>query len=285
VIQLVLGQLINGVIVGTLYGIVAAGITLTFGITGIVNFALGAFMTLGAYVAWYLTDVAGLSFPVSVALSVLATMVAGVIADQVLFRHTRNNLINGLLVSIGLIAVMEAGILMTWSATPKEMEFILPGVVNAGGLIVPKMKAVVAIILLTVVIATYLALTRTWMGRAAFAYAQNPEAARLMGVRTKLLESGVFVYSIGLCGLGGALYASLYSIDAGFGGTYVLKGVEAAILAGIGSVGGALVGGILLGVAEAIGSIFFPAAFKDAYGLIALVLILLLKPGGIFGGK
>jgi branched-chain amino acid transport system permease protein len=285
VTQLILGQLINGVIVGTLYGIVAAGITLTFGITGIVNFALGAFMTLGAYVSWYLTDRAGFAFPVSVALAVLATMAAGLLADQVLFRHTRNNLINGLLVSIGLISVIEAGILMTWTATPQEMQFVLPGVVSAAGLIVPKMKGVVALILLAVLLGTYVALTKTWAGRAAFAYAQNPEAARLMGVRTELLQTSVFVYSIGLAGLGGALYASLYSIDAGFGGTYVLKGVEAAILAGIGSVGGALVGGILLGVAEAIGSIFLPAAFKDAYGLVALVLILLLKPSGLFGGK
>lgn len=283
--QLILGQLINGVIVGTLYGIVAAGITLTFGITGIVNFALGAFMTLGAYVAWYLTDHAGVPFPAAVVLAVLATMAIGAVADQGLFRHTRNNLINGLLVSIGLISVMEAGILMIWTATPKEMQFVLPGVLNAGGLVVPKMKGLVAVVLLAVVFATYAALTKTWVGRAAFAYAQNPEAARLMGVRTRLLQSGVFIYSTGLVGLGGALYASLYSIDAGFGGTYVLKGIEAAILAGIGSVGGALLGGILLGVAEAIGSIFLPAAFKDAYGLIALVLILLLRPAGIFGGS
>ena len=284
-IQLLVGQLINGVIVGTLYGIVAAGITLTFGITGIVNFALGAFMTLGAYVAWYLTDRAGIPFPVAVVLAVLATMAAGLVADQALFRHTRNNLINGLLVSIGLISVMEAGMLMTWSATPQEMQFVLPGVVQAAGLVIPKMKGLVALILLAVVLGTYAALTRTWVGRAAFAYAQNPEAARLMGVRTRLLQSGVFVYSIGLAGLGGALYASLYSIDASFGTSYVLKGIEAAILAGIGSVGGSLVGGILLGVAEAVGSIFLPAAYKDAYGLVALVLILLLKPAGIFGGR
>jgi len=285
VTQLILGQLINGVIVGTLYGIVAAGITLTFGITGIVNFALGAFMTLGAYMSWYLTDRVGLAFPLAVVLSLLATMVAGVVADQALFRHTRNNLINGLLVSIGLISVMEAGILMTWTATPQEMHFVLPGVLQVGGLVVPKMKGLVALILLAVVLGTYAALTRTWIGRAAFAYAQNPEAARLMGVRTRLLQSGVFVYSVGLAGLGGALYASLYSIDAGFGGTYVLKGIEAAILAGIGSVGGALIGGILLGVAEAIGSIFLPAAYKDAYGLVTLVLILLLKPAGLFGDR
>jgi branched-chain amino acid transport system permease protein len=179
---------------------------------------------------------------------------------------------------------MEAGIAMTWTSTPQEMRFVLPGVLHIGGMVVPKMKGLAALILLAVILCTYAALTRTWAGRAAFAYAQNPEAARLMGVRTRLLESGAFVYSVGLAGLGGALYASLYSIDTSLGYSYVLKGIEAAILAGIGSVGGALVGGILLGVAEATGSIFLPAAYKDAYGLVALVLILVLKPAGIFGG-
>ena len=283
--QLVLGQLVNGIIVGTLYGIVAAGVTLTFGITGIVNFALGAFMTLGAYLAWFLTDRVGIFYPVSVVLAVGITALAGLLSDQALFRFTRNNLINGLLVSIGLISVMEAIVLLAWSATPQEMHFVLPGVFNVAGLVVPKMKAVVFCILLGVVLLTYAALTRTWAGRAAYAFSQNAEAATLMGVRTKVLQSGVFVYSIALAGLGGALYSSLYSIEAGLGSGYVLKGIEAAILAGIGSVGGALMGGILLGVTEAMCSIFLPAAFKDAYGLVTLVLILLLRPAGLFGGK
>jgi len=283
--QLILGQLINGVIVGTLYGIMAAGVTLTFGITGIVNFALGAFMTLGAYLAWYLTDRVGIFYPVSVLIAVIITSLVGWLTDLTMFRFTRNNLINGLLVSIGLISVMEAIVLMLWTATPQEMNFVLPGVIRYAGLVVPKMKAVVFLILLGVVLLTYFGLTRTWAGRAAFAFAQNSEAATLMGVHTRLLQTSVFVYSIALAGLGGALYASLYSIESGLGANYVLKGVEAAILAGIGSVGGALVGGILLGVTEALCSIFLPAAFKDAYGLVALVLILLLKPAGLFGNK
>src|SRR5437762_9558057 len=104
-LQLVVGQLLNGVIVGTLYAIIALGVTLTFGITGIVNFALGAFMMLGAYMTWYLRDELGLAYLLAVPSAVLLTAVAGLVADQLLFRFTRNNLVNGLLVSIGLIAV------------------------------------------------------------------------------------------------------------------------------------------------------------------------------------
>jgi len=283
VLQLIVGQLLNGIIIGTLYGIVALGVTLTFGITGIVNFALGAFMAIGAYLGWFLTDGLGIAYPLAVPLAVAITALIGLAADQTLFRFTRNNLINGLIVSIGLISVIQSLLLLAWTTTPKNMHYVLPGVLNFGWFIVPKMKGLVFLILLGVILATYAALTRTWAGRAAYAYAQAPEAATLMGVRTRLLQTGVVVYSTALAGLGGALYASLYSLEVSMGSVYILKGVEAAILAGIGSVMGSLVGGVVLGVTEAVGSLFFPQAYRDAYGLVFLVLILLLRPSGLFG--
>jgi branched-chain amino acid transport system permease protein len=285
VVQLIVGQLLNGVIVGTLYGIIALGVTLTFGITGIVNFALGAFMAIGAYLGWYLTDEIGIAYPLAVPIAVAGTALFGLAADQLLFRFTRNNLINGLIVSIGLISVIQSALLMLWTTTPKNMHYVLPGVLNLDWFIVPKMKGVVFLVLLVVILSTYAALTRTWAGRAAYAFAQSPEAATLMGVRTRLLQTGVVVYSTALAGLGGALYASLYSLEVSLGSSYILKGVEAAILAGIGSVMGSLVGGIVLGVTEAVGSLYFPQAYRDAYGLVFLVLILLLRPGGLFGGR
>jgi branched-chain amino acid transport system permease protein len=285
VVQLIVGQLLNGIIVGTLYGIIALGVTLTFGITGIVNFALGAFMAIGAYLCWYLTDEIGISYPLAVTLAVAGTALFGLVADQSLFRFTRNNLINGLIVSIGLISVIQSVLLVVWTTTPKNMHYILPGVFNLGWFIVPRMKGTVFLVLLAVILSTYAALTRTWAGRAAYAYAQAPEAAKLMGVRTQLLQTGVVVYSTALAGLGGALYASLYSLEVSMGSSYILKGVEAAILAGIGTVMGSLVGGIVLGVTEAVGSLYFPQAYRDAYGLIFLILILLLRPAGLFGGR
>jgi len=283
VLQLIVGQLLNGVIIGTLYGIIALGVTLTFGITGIVNFALGAFMAIGAYLSWFFTDVMGMAYPISILLAILVTAACGLAADQTLFRFTRNNLINGLIVSIGLISVIQSALLLVWTTTPKNMHYVLPGILNFGWFIVPKMKMVVFGVLMAVILMTYSALTRTWAGRGAYAFAQAPEAAMLMGVRTRLLQTGVVVYSTALAGLGGALYASLYSLEVSMGSSYILKGVEAAILAGIGSVMGALAGGIVLGVAEAVGSIFLPAAYRDVYGLVFLVLILLFRPSGLFG--
>jgi branched-chain amino acid transport system permease protein len=284
-IQLIIGQLLNGAIVGALYGIVALGITLTFGITGIVNFALGAFMMLGAYFTWYGYEQTGLPYPLAVVVAVLLVGALGFAVDRGLFRFTRNNLVNGLLVSIGLISIIEASVLLTWTSTPKDLTYVLPGSLRMGGILLPKMKLAVFAVLLVVIGLTYLALTRTWIGRAAFAYAQNPEAAALMGVKTDRLQTIVTVYSTALAGLGGALYASLYSLEPTIGAYYVLKAVESAILAGIGNTIGALVGGLIIGVSEGIGSVFLPTAFRDAYGMLFLVLILLFKPSGLLGSK
>jgi branched-chain amino acid transport system permease protein len=284
-VQLIIGQLLNGAIVGALYGIVALGITLTFGITGIVNFALGAFMMLGAYFTWYGYEQTGLPYPLAAVVAVLLVGALGFAVDRGLFRFTRNNLVNGLLVSIGLISIIEASVLLTWTSTPKDLTYVLPGSLRMGAILLPKMKLAVFAVLLVVIGSTYLALTRTWIGRAAFAYAQNPEAAALMGVKTDRLQTIVTVYSTALAGLGGALYASLYSLEPTIGAYYVLKAVESAILAGIGNTIGALVGGLIIGVSEGIGSVFLPTAFRDAYGMLFLVLILLFKPSGLLGSK
>ncbi len=283
--ELVLGQVLNGAIIGAMYGIIALGITLTFGITGIVNFALGEFMMSGAYATYVLVEQWGLSYPVAVMLACGIAAAAGYVANKAFFRFTRNNLVNGLLVSIGLISIFESAALLLWTATPKEMAYILPGALRTGDVSLPKMKLVVFVVIVAVIVATYLGLTRTWLGRAAFAFAQNPEAAMLMGVHTVRLETAVMLYSTGLAGLGGALYASLYSLEPAMGGVYVIKGMEAAILGGIGSLMGSLWGGVILGIIEAVGSIFLPTAFRDAYGLAVLVAILLFRPVGLFGSE
>ena len=149
--QVILGQFLNGIIVGTLYGIIALGVTLTFGITGIVNFALGQFMMIGAYAAWHLTDITHLPYPVAVVLAVLIAGLAGFLSDRALFQFTRNNLVNGLLVSIGLISVIESGALLLYTATPKNMDFVLSGSWTVGAITISRMKVVTFGVLLAVI--------------------------------------------------------------------------------------------------------------------------------------
>jgi branched-chain amino acid transport system permease protein len=158
VTQLVLGQVLNGAIIGAMYGIIALGITLTFGITGIVNFALGEFMMIGAYATYALAERGGLSYPMAVVPACLIAAAAGYLSNKAFFRFTRNNLVNGLLVSIGLISVFESAAMLLWTATPVEMHFVLPGALRVGDIGLPKMKLVVFAVIVVVIVATYLAL-------------------------------------------------------------------------------------------------------------------------------
>ena len=187
-----------------------------------------------------------LPFPVAVVFAVVLAAVAGLVADQAMFRFTRNNLVNGLLVSIGLISVMESGALLLFTTTPKNMDVVIAGSLSLGSITLPRMKVVAFLLLVAVIGLTWLGLSRAWLGRATRAYAQNPEAAMLMGVPTKALQTGVVVYSCALAGFGGALYACLFSLEPSLGGVFILKGVEAAILAGVGNLLGALAGGVIL---------------------------------------
>src|SRR5258706_6033842 len=171
--QVIIGQFLNGIIVGTLYGIIALGVTLTFGITGIVNFALGQFMMIGAYAAWHLTDITHLPYPVSVVLAVLIAGFAGFLSDRALFRFTRNNLVNGLLVSIGLISVMESGALLLFTTTPKNMDTVIAGSWSLGAITLPRMKVVAFLLLVAVIRLTWLGLSRAWLRPAAAASAEN----------------------------------------------------------------------------------------------------------------
>src|SRR5262249_62233707 len=122
--------------------------------------------------------------PAPVPPACLIAAAVGYLSNKAFFRFTRNNLVNGLLVSIGLISIFESASMLLWTATPVEMHFVLPGALRVGDIGLPKMKLVVFAVIVIVIVATYLALARTWLGRAAFAYAQNPEAAMLLGVHT-----------------------------------------------------------------------------------------------------
>src|SRR5205085_9175746 len=151
-LQLLVGQTLNGVIVGTLYGIIALGITLTFGITGIVNFALGEFMMIGAYATYALAEHLHLPYAVAVVPACLIAAAAGYLSNKAFFRFTRNNLVNGLLVSIGLISIFESVAMLAWTATPIEMHFVLPGALRVGDIGLPRMKLVVFSVIVIVVV-------------------------------------------------------------------------------------------------------------------------------------
>ncbi|GGC47820.1 branched-chain amino acid ABC transporter permease [Chelatococcus reniformis] len=274
--------LIDGLMVGGLYATVALGITLVFGLVGILNFAHGQSVMLGAYVTFFGVQ-AGLGFWLSAALAVLAMAAFGAILEQLVFRRTLGDHMAGLAVSLGLIMVIENLAAATFSPDPRFVDPPVSGSIMVGPLQLSSQRLLVLAISTALIGGFYLFLQRATLGKAIRAMAQNRQGAALVGVRVSLVSRTIFTIGSALAGAAGALYASLFAVTPYMGNTPLTKGFILAALGGLGSVPGAIAAGFLLGIAESFGSRYLSASFRDGYGFILLILALLFLPTGLFG--
>lgn len=275
-------QLANGLLGGSLYALFAVGLTLTFGILRITNFAHGEFLMTGAVVAYALT-ISGLPFVLALLAGGLAAALLGIIIERITFRYTLNEPINGLVVSLGLIAILQNVAAKITGTQPHFLPPAIPGVIDIGGVVLANQRiATVAIALLTIVV-VWLLLKKTALGRSLRALAVDPMATSLMGARTNMLYSVAFGIGCALAGIAGALMAMLFPITPFMGGTPVAKGFIVIVLGSLGSIPGAIVGGLLLGIVEALGAGYISSAFRDGFGFVVLILLLIVRPTGLFG--
>lgn len=275
---------VDGLMVGGLYATVALGITLVFGLVGIINFAHGQLVMLGAYTAFYAVA-AGWGFWSGLGLAILAMAALGALLELAVFRHTLTNPMAGLTVSLGLIMVIENLAAAAFSPDPRFLDPPFPGRVELGPLAFPAQRLLVLALATALVGAFWLFLQKAPMGKAIRAMAQNRLGAALVGVRIGRVSLLIFAIGSGLAGAAGALYASLFAISPFMGNAPLMKGFILTVLGGLGSVPGAIVAGFLLGLAESFGSRYFLASFRDGYGFVLLILTLLFLPRGLFASR
>jgi branched-chain amino acid transport system permease protein len=274
----------DGLMVGGLYATVALGITLVFGLVGIVNFAHGQLVMLGAYIAFFATA-AGWSFWGGLAAAMLAMAAAGALQELAIFRRTLASPMAGLTASLGLIMVIENLAAAAFSADPRFLDPPLSGRVELGALAFSAQRLLVLALATALVGGFWLYLQKAPMGKAIRAMAQNRLGAALVGVRITRVSTLIFAVGSALAGAAGALYASLFAITPFMGNAPLMKGFILTVLGGLGSVPGAIAAGFLLGLAESFGSRYFLASFRDGYGFILLILTLLFLPRGLFAGR
>ena len=273
---------IDGLMIGGLYATVALGITLVFGLVGILNFSHGQSVMLGAYVA-YFAVIAGLGFWVGLLLS-MATMAAlGGILERAVFRRTLGDPLMGLVASLGLIMVIENLAASQFTPDPRFLTPPLSGSVHIGPLQIASQRLLVLGVSLVLVGGFYAFLRGAKLGKAILGMAQNRQGAALVGIRVSRISQVIFMIGSALAGASGALYASLFAITPFMGHTPLMKGFILAALGGLGSVPGAIAAGFLLGLAESFGSRYFSASFRDGYGFIILIFALMFLPTGLFG--
>ena len=277
-------QVINGLALAGIYLLVALGITLIFGITRIVFFAQGELVALGAFLSLALVQV-GLPVIWAICLSAVAVGLAAEVLDLTILRPTLARPLNGFIISLGLIVALEAAYAMTWTSDFYSIPPILSGVWQFGGVVVSKERGVLVVATAAATGALLLFLGRTHYGRGMRALAEDRVGARVLGVRVGLMISVVFVVGSALAGLAGGLIGTIFPFTSSVGATFLLTGFAVAIVGGLGNVRGAIVAALLLAMAQTLGGAYISLSWSYAILLIAMVVIILLKPNGLFASR
>jgi len=283
-IDLLVQALLNGFGLAMVYVLVALGLTLIFSILEIINFAHGEFYMLGGYVTYYAFAVFGLNYFATLGFAILAVGLAGVVAERLIFRYLRGKTLNAFIVSLGLLWVMQASAQLSFGVLDKPVPSAFSGIVRAFGLVISVERLVVSLSAIVLIAALYLFLRWSRPGRAMRAVAQDADAAALQGVDIELVSALGFGIGCALAGRAGGLLAPVFAVSPAMGALPVVKAFIIIIIGGMGSLPGAVVGGLLLGSVEGLGSLFMGSAAVNVLGFLVVILVLLVRPRGLFGG-
>ena len=281
-----LQQILNGLAIGSVYTLVALGLTVVFGILGIAHFAHGSLAMFGGYLTFVFSTSMGLSFFASIALAMPVGAVMGMLIERLAYRPVRDAPhINAFIIALGLTMMLEGGNLLLFGADQVIIQTPYQQVFNFGGIFVAQLRMVVIVTAVTLVAVVTLLLLKTKTGKSVRAVAQNRHAAVLMGVNVNCVSSVVFAISSALGVAAGALIGALLALAPGVGESFAVKGFAVLILGGLGSLPGAILGGLVLGVSESLAAGFLSSAYKDVISFLIMILVLLVMPQGLMGKK
>ena len=282
-------QLINGVSLGSIYALIALGYTMVYGIIKLINFAHGDIYMVGAYIGFFAITQAGLGIFPALIVSMAATGLLGCVVERLAYKPLRHApRISVLITAIGVSFFLEYTSMLFVSPTPRTFPEVFDSSVafHIGNFIVNGQQLLIfAITFVLMAILTYI-VQKTKIGKAMRAVSFDTDTAQLMGIDANRVIGVTFGIGSALAAAGGVLVGVYYnSIDPLMGIMPGLKAFVAAVLGGIGSLPGAVVGGLILGVIEALVSGFLSSTFRDAAAFAILILVLLFRPSGIFGSS
>ncbi|ABN78643.1 MULTISPECIES: branched-chain amino acid ABC transporter permease [Cereibacter] len=282
-IDLFVQQLVNGLALGSTYALVALGLTLIFGVLLIPNFAHGEFYMLGAFLT-YAMVLAGMNFWLAMALAVGAVILLGCLVDRLAFKPVEqapplSMMISALAASI----ILQQSAMLIWGGEARTIPAPVTGVLRTPFFIVTWMQLIVMASLLLAAAGVWLVLNRSRLGLAIRAVAQNRDAALLMGISMFQVRLATFAIGAALGAIAGALLGATFPIYPTMGVNPVLKAFVVLVLGGIGSLPGAVFGGLFLGVVEVMVAGYISSELSDIGAFAILVAVLLLRPQGFFG--
>ncbi|HEV8638683.1 MAG TPA: branched-chain amino acid ABC transporter permease [Chloroflexota bacterium] len=287
--DLVAQNLLFGLFVGGTYGVAAVGLSLVFGVLRVLNVAHGELLMLGGYVTFWLFTAVSLDPFLSLLVSALLLFLLGLALNQGLFGFVErldepSKIKNSLLISFGLTLLIQNAAQALWSADERSVSSrLVGGGTTLAGVVIPHTRLAALVVGLLVVLALDQLLQRTYFGKAVRATAEDWEAASLAGIDVQRTYLVTFALGAALAGVAGTLVSLQYSIAPAVGLAWTLKALVVVVLAGLGSVFGAFAAGLILGVAEAFSVFVIGPAYREVIGLVLFLLVLLLRPQGLFG--
>ncbi len=280
-----LGELlVNGVLFGAMYGVAAIGLSLIFGTMRIIFIAQGTMIVLGGYGAYWLFKLLGVDPYVTLVLLAPVSLLVGAAVYQLLFRRVAaledKNI--SLLIAVGFMFMLENAMSVVWTPDPRSITTTYTSTsYDIGGMHVSFTRSIGFVIAIVAALVVTLFLRKTLIGKAVRAVSENMVAATLVGIAPHRANMVAFAVGIALAGVAGCTLAATYTIDPYLGFLLSLKALIALALGGLGNVGGALAGGILLGVIES-GTSYFLPGWSDAAGYAMFLLVLMFRPEGLF---
>lgn len=283
--MMLISQLINGMVLGSVYALLSLGLTMIFGILGIVNFAQGELYMLGAFVGYFLIVVQKVPFLLALLISMLVMGVFGLLIERFPFRPIQGKADESMiLATVGLSVFLMNGAILLFGADPRRVETPFSDVfVHLGTFSISMQRILVFTVTVVLIILLTFFIRKTRMGKAMRACQQDLNAARIVGIDTKRVSMVTCFIGSALAAAAGVLIAPLFLVTPVMGLKVIAKAFVIVILGGLGNVAGAIMGGFIIGIAENLTAGFISSDLKDIIPFTILILILLLRPEGIFG--
>lgn len=285
-----LSYLINGISLGSIYAIIALGYTMVYGIAKMLNFAHGDVIMIGAYIIYIIMNQAGINPIIAIVVSIAICTLMGITIEKVAYKPLRRaTSLAVLITAIGVSYFLQNIALLVFGANTKSFSPIVnldPIKLADGQLTISWITLITILVCILIMIVLTLFIKKTKAGQAMLAVSEDKDAAQLMGINVNATISLTFAIGSGLAAIAGALFCSAYPTLTPYTGSMPgIKAFTAAVFGGIGSVPGALIGGILLGIIEILGRAYISSQLSDAIVFSVLIIVLLVKPTGILGKK
>jgi branched-chain amino acid transport system permease protein len=281
--QILLQGIINGFCLGGTYILIGLGLTLILSIMSILQFAHGEIYMLGAYAVYLFCVMSGVPLYLAILFSMFTTAVIGLVIERVLLRPLKGVFLSYVCVTTGLSLILQSCIVLSFSLSVKQLPSLWPGTFDVFGMSISRERFVAVVIALGLTLLLYLFLKKTKYGLAMVASAQNREGALMQGINPNVMSALVVAIGSGLAAVGGALGGSIFNLDPYMGGLAFTKGITLIVIGGLGSLPGAVVGGLILGVCESLFALLFESQMAIIIPLVIVIAILIFRPKGLFG--